>query len=87
MNFNQQEIRLMDVYLGNLGDTVEYPFKDDTYDIEPWITVESQYPTRNVVAHGNFTIPDNVIDRVTGYNVIHNTGLEAHSTGVQYVRP
>lgn len=81
------EVTLMDVYLGNLGETVEYPFRDDTYNIDPWITFSSQELYRNV-AEGNLQDGTlfNIIDRDTVLNVIHDTGSQAQITGVLHGR-
>ncbi len=67
-------VLLLDQYLGNLGVTLDYPFRDDTYQLEPWITVEEQDPTRNVRASVT-GVEYNVIASVNGtdYNVIHDT--------------
>jgi hypothetical protein len=34
------DIVALDEYLGTLGVTDEYPFKDDSYSVEPWIEIE-----------------------------------------------
>lgn len=64
------EVTLLDKYLGNLGETVSYPFADDTYYVAPWLTVEAQEPTREVIDRLSL---DDCIDRNTGDSVIHNT--------------
>ncbi len=64
----------VDKYLGNLGDTVNYPFADDTYNVEPWIDTTEQSAYRNVIT-SQADIDYNVITDISGvlYNVIHNT--------------
>ncbi len=68
---NTEMVKLSE-YLGLLGIEQEYEYKKDRIGVAPWIEYTDQLSTRNVVA-GNLTPPDNVIDRATGYNVIHNT--------------
>lgn len=36
----------LDEYLGSLGTTYEYTFLEDTYDLEPWVSVDSQSEIR-----------------------------------------
>ena len=67
-----EDIALLDQYLGNLGDGEWYPFPQDTYVVEPWIDESEQFPTRNVIDRDG----NNVIDRATGFNVVHNTVFE-----------
>ncbi len=74
----------LDKYLGNLGETIEYPFRDDTYYVEPWIEDEEQFLYRNVVDDSTGTV-NNIIDRATGDNVIHNTGEDIHISGTRSI--
>jgi len=62
------EFVALDEYLSTLGITAEYPFQDDMYHIEPWIEYDERPTTRNVIDQTG-----NIIDRATGYNVVHNT--------------
>ncbi len=67
-------VALLDQYLGNLGVTIDYPFRDDTYGIESWIDVEDQSPTRNVIADISGVIYNVIAEEGgTDYNVIHDT--------------
>ena len=66
------EIQKLDEYLGSLGVNQDYVYFKDTIYIEPWISASSQFFSRNVIDDSTGTT-NNVIDRNTGYNVIHNT--------------
>jgi len=66
------EIQKLDEYLGSLGIDQDYAYLKDTIYVEPWIEYIDQLPSRNVVDDST-GIVNNVIDRTTGYNVIHNT--------------
>ena len=61
---------VFDEYLGKLGVTEEYPFKDDVYDSDPWLDLGIQDLTRNVVSVGT-----NIVYTISGttYNVVHRT--------------
>ena len=69
-----EAITLLDKYLGNLGDTADYPFRDDTYVSEAWLDVNAQDVSRNVI-YDNLGTDDNVITTIDGtdYNIIHAT--------------
>ena len=36
------DLKALDKYLGELGETEVYPFKEDTYNTEAWVTVDAQ---------------------------------------------
>ena len=68
------EIHKLDEYLGSLGISQDYEYTKDTLYIEPWVEYTDQLPSRNVVDDSTGTV-NNIIDRATGYNVIHNTEI------------
>ena len=61
----------IDNYLGALGISENYFYSKDCVDIPAWFSYTDQAPTRNVINQTG-----NIIDRNTGYNVIHNTNRE-----------
>ena len=67
-------INKLDEYLGTLGVTADYHFSKDVINVEPWVSVLTQEPTRNVIYNDNGVIK-NVITNIDGtdYNVVHLT--------------
>ena len=66
----------LDEYLGALGITAEYPFKEDVFDSEPWVDIETRDPYRNLAQLDvNGDIESNIYDEISDSNIIHNTGV------------
>ncbi len=72
-----ENIKLLDKYLGNLGETQEYHYKKDMVNIEPWLDVETKSEFRNVISKQLDTSMKNynVVTSVAGqdYNIIHKS--------------
>ncbi len=66
------ETQALDEYLGSLGVDQTYEYVKDIIDIDAWMDVGAQALFRNVVDDSTGST-NNVIERTTGYNVIHNT--------------
>ena len=49
------DLEALDEYLGTLGQTELYPFAEDTYKVEPWITTSSQIEYRALVDENDNT--------------------------------
>lgn len=79
LNTDDPDIHKADEYLGSLGITEDYYYSKDRINIEPWLTHTAQDSQRNIVVrefkqkpYGNI---NNIIDRASGLNVVHNTTL------------